>query len=86
MLSEANTLIIDQPTNHLDLEAIQSVNTGLKEYRGSLLLSSHDHSLLSTVTNKVVEIGKNGAYTYEGHFDNFLSNESTQEKVKALYV
>ncbi|AIO19487.1 putative ABC transporter ATP-binding protein YheS [Candidatus Izimaplasma bacterium HR1] len=85
MLSEANTLLIDQPTNHLDLEAIQSVNTGLKEYKGSLLLASHDHSLLATVANKVVEIGKTGSYTYEGDFDNFLSNEVTRERIKALY-
>ena len=85
MLSEANTLIVDQPTNHLDLEAIQSVNTGLKEYKGSILLSSHDHSLLSTVTNKVVEIGKTGSYTFDGEFDNFLNSEIAQTKIEEIY-
>jgi ABC-type multidrug transport system ATPase subunit len=73
MLSEANTLIVDQPTNHLDLEAIQSVNTGLKEYKGSMLLSSHDHSLLSSVSNKVIVIGELGSYTFDGEFDNYLT-------------
>ncbi|XMB72949.1 ATP-binding cassette domain-containing protein [Mycoplasmatota bacterium WC30] len=85
MLSEANTLIVDQPTNHLDLEAIQSVNQGLRDYKGSLLLSSHDHSLLASVTNKVVEIHENGAYVFEGPFDDFLSNETIQQKVSGLY-
>ena len=85
MLSEANTLIIDQPTNHLDLEAIQSVNQGLRDYKGSLLLSSHDHSLLASVTNKVVEIHENGAYIFEGPFDDFLSNPVIQQKVSDLY-
>jgi len=84
MLSEANTLIIDQPTNHLDLEAIQSVNQGLKDYKGSLLLSSHDHSLLATVTNKVVEIFENGAYVFEGPFDEYLSNDTIQKRVSEL--
>ncbi len=85
MLAEANTLIIDQPTNHLDLEAIQSVNQGLRDYKGSLLLSSHDHSLLASVTNKVVEVYENGAYVFEGPFDDFLSNEKIQQKVSDLY-
>ena len=85
MLKEANTLIVDQPTNHLDLEAIQSVNKGLKDFKGSLFLSSHDHSLLSTVTNKVIEIGEKGSYTFEGDFDHFLVNEQAKIKVSQLY-
>ena len=85
MLKEANTLIVDQPTNHLDLEAIQSVNTGLKEFKGALLLSTHDHSLLSSVTNKVIEIGEIGAYTYNGFFDNFLTNEQAKLKINEIY-
>ena len=77
MMSEANTLLIDQPTNHLDLEAIQSVNTGLKEFKGSLLLSTHDHSLLSSVTNKVIEIERKGSSTYEGDFDQYISSKQS---------
>ncbi len=85
MLKEANTLIVDQPTNHLDLEAIQSVNKGLKDFKGSLFLATHDHSLLSSVSNKVIEIGENGSYTFNGEFDNFLTHEPTQNKIKELY-
>ena len=85
MLSEVNTLLLDQPTNHLDLESISSVNKGLKEYRGSLLLISHDHRLLNTVTNKVIEIGDLGSYTFEGEFDNFLNNEIVKEHLSKLY-
>ncbi len=84
MLQEANTLIVDQPTNHLDLEAIQSVNKGLESFKGSLILSSHDQSLLTSVTNKVVEIGRKGSYTFAGDFDVYLTNEKAQEAIKDL--
>jgi ATPase subunit of ABC transporter with duplicated ATPase domains len=52
MLSQANTLLIDSPTIHLDLEAIQAVNKGFEEYKGSLIVASHDHNLLQSVCNK----------------------------------
>jgi len=80
MMSQANTLLIDQPTNHLDLEAIQSVNQGLKNYKGSILISSHDHSLLSSVTNKVVKILEDGVSVFEGEFDDYLTVESLKRK------
>ena len=84
MLKEANTLFIDQPTNHLDLESIQSVNKGLKEFKGSLLMTSHDHRLLNTVTNKQIIIGRNGSYEYNGGFDEYLSNEKVREITSTL--
>ena len=74
MLTEANTLFIDQPTNHLDLESIQSVNKGLKAFKGSLLMTSHDHRLLNTVTDKQIILGETGAYEYNGGFDEYLNN------------
>ncbi|MCK4551534.1 MAG: ATP-binding cassette domain-containing protein [Tenericutes bacterium] len=80
MMSQANTLLIDQPTNHLDLEAIQSVNQGLKNYKGSLLISSHDHSLLSSVTNKVIKVLDNGAFVFEGGFEDYLVKESLKKQ------
>ena len=85
MLSEVNTLLVDQPTNHLDLESISSVNTGLKEFKGALLLVSHDHRLINTVTNKVIEVGDFGSYTFEGVFDNFLNSEKAKEETSKLY-
>ncbi len=62
MLSKANVLILDDPTNHLDIESITSLNKGMKEYKGALLFSSHDHELLSTVANRIIEFKEDGKY------------------------
>ncbi len=62
MLSLANVLILDDPTNHLDIESITSLNKGMKEYKGALLFSSHDHELLSTVANRIIEFKEDGKY------------------------
>jgi ATPase subunit of ABC transporter with duplicated ATPase domains len=56
MLSNSNVLVLDDPTNHLDLESITSVNKGLESFNGVILLSSHDYELINTVTNRVIEI------------------------------
>jgi ATPase subunit of ABC transporter with duplicated ATPase domains len=85
MLSQANTLLIDSPTIHLDLEAIQAVNRGLEDYKGALIVSSHDHKLLETVCNKVVEIGDLGSYSYEGSFDVYIDNKDIKKRRNALY-
>jgi ATPase subunit of ABC transporter with duplicated ATPase domains len=85
MLSQANTLLIDSPTIHLDLEAIQSVNKGLEDYKGAIIVSSHDHKLLETVCNKVVEIGDLGSSSYEGSFNDYIDNKDIKKKRKALY-
>ena len=60
MLCEPNFIILDEPTNHLDLESITSLNTGLSNFKGELLLASHDHELLNTVCNRIIEILPNG--------------------------
>jgi len=86
MLSQANTLIIDHPTPHLDLEAIISVNNGLKDYKGSLIMTSHDHKLLQTVCNKIIEVGQLGSYTYKGTFDEYIANEDIKKATKKLYI
>jgi len=85
MLSHANTLLIDSPTIHLDLEAIQSVNRGLEDYKGALIVASHDHNLLESVCNKIVEIGELGSYSYEGNFDAYISDQDIKLKRKLLY-
>ncbi len=84
MLAKANTLIVDSPTIHLDLESIQAVNKGLEEFKGSLIVSSHDHDLLETVCNKVIEIGDLGAFTYEGDFNEYIENQEIKDRVKRL--
>jgi ATPase subunit of ABC transporter with duplicated ATPase domains len=85
MLSRANMLLIDSPTTHLDLEAIISVNNGLLDYKGSLVVASHDHKLLQTVCNKVIEIGDLGSYSYEGTLEEFISNQEIKQRTSMLY-
>jgi len=85
MLSQGNTLLIDSPTIHLDLEAIISVNKGLEDYKGALIVSSHDHNLLQSVCNKIVEIGDLSAYSYEGTFDEYIDNPEFKDRRKNLY-
>lgn len=65
MLSGANILILDGPTNHLDLESISAVNEGLKRFKGSVIFTSHDHELIQTVANRIIEI--DGKVTYDNH-------------------
>ncbi|MBM7453698.1 ATPase subunit of ABC transporter with duplicated ATPase domains [Acholeplasma morum] len=85
MLSSANTLLIDSPTIHLDLEAIQSVNNGLQAFDGAIILFTHDHKLIDTVCNKIIEIGDLGAYQFNGTLDEYLSHPRTKEIQKSLY-
>lgn len=85
MVRNKNTLILDQPTNHLDLESIQSVNESLERYTGALLFTSHDLSLIESIANKVVEITPNGAFVYNGTYEEFCSDENAKRKVEELY-
>lgn len=72
MLSGANVLLLDQPTNHLDLESISALNTGLTDYSGSMLFTSHDHQFVQTIANRVIEITTDGAKDYRMTFDEYL--------------
>ena len=83
MLSQANVLILDEPTNHLDLESITALNKGLESFRGTVLFSSHDHQLLQTVANRIIEITPDG-YTDRVHttFEEYLADEVAQNNKK----
>lgn len=85
MLKEANTIMLDQPTNHLDLESITAVNDGLKAFKGALMFSSHDFSFIESLANKVIEITPKGCVVFEGTFDEFLENETIQKKIEEMY-
>ena len=80
MLEAANFLILDEPTNHLDLESITSLNNGLMKYNSDLLLASHDHQLIETIANRIIEIlPKNGIIDRRLPYDEYLENEEVKE-------
>ncbi|WP_026824605.1 MULTISPECIES: ABC-F family ATP-binding cassette domain-containing protein [Exiguobacterium] len=85
MLSNSNVLVLDDPTNHLDLESITALNNGLETFKGVLLFSSHDHQLISTIATRIIEVTPNGIVDKEASYDEFLENETLQQQVESLY-
>ena len=86
MLSNANVLVLDDPTNHLDLESITSVNKGLEKFPGVLLFSSHDHEMIQTLANRIIEITPNGIMDRKTTLEGYLENKEIQAKLKELYA
>lgn len=84
MLTGANTLLLNQPTNHLDLESISSVNESLIKYEGALVYASHDLSLVETIANKVIILTENGCVQYNGTYEEFCNSEIMQKKMEEL--
>ena len=85
MLSNSNVLVLDDPTNHLDLESITALNNGLESFKGVLLFSSHDHQLISTIATRIIEVTPNGIVDKEATYDEYLENEALQQQVESLY-
>ncbi len=86
MLAQGNVLVLDEPTNHLDLESISSLNRGLSKYRGTVLLASHDHQLMQTVANRIIEITPKGYIDKpQTTLDEYLADEKIKQQRKALY-
>ncbi|AEW69073.1 ABC transporter, ATP-binding protein [Borreliella garinii BgVir] len=85
MLSGANVLILDQPTNHLDLEAITSLNAGLKEFKGVILFTSHDHQFIDTVANRIVEFTPNGIIDRYMTFSEYVDDTKIRDLRNNLY-
>jgi ATPase subunit of ABC transporter with duplicated ATPase domains len=81
----ANTLILDHPTNHLDMESIQAFNNNLISYPGQVLMASHDHQFINTVTNRIIEFGPNGQIDKMMKFEDYLTDDELKAKRKALY-
>jgi ATPase subunit of ABC transporter with duplicated ATPase domains len=79
MLNGANLLMLDEPTNHLDLESIQAFNNGLKDFKGTVLFTSHDHTFVDTVANRIVEIGPGGYFDKLMSYDDFVSWKKENE-------
>lgn len=75
MLSSANVLILDQPTNHLDLESITAVNNGLIDYKSVILFASHDHQFIQTITNRIIELTEDGLVDKRMSYDEYLESK-----------
>ncbi|WP_314049088.1 ABC-F family ATP-binding cassette domain-containing protein [Peptostreptococcus stomatis] len=84
MLSNANVLMLDDPTNHLDLESITSVNKALEDYKGVLLFTSHDHQFISSIANRIIFIGENGILDRKTNFEDFIESEEIQDPLKKI--
>lgn len=85
MLHKANTLILDHPTNHLDMESIQAFNNNLKNYPGQIIMASHDHEFINTVTNRIIEFGPNGQIDKLMQFETYLTDKALADKRLELY-
>ncbi len=86
MLSNSNVLVLDDPTNHLDLESITSVNKGLEKFPGVLLFSSHDHEMIQTLANRIIEITPGGIMDRKTTLEEYLENKDIQAKLKEMYA
>ena len=85
MLQNANVLIFDDPTNHLDLEAIESLNNALEDFPGVVLFNRHDHEFISSIANRIVEITPNGVIDRMMNFDDYIADDTVTELRKKYY-
>ncbi|EFR31917.1 ABC-F family ATP-binding cassette domain-containing protein [Eremococcus coleocola] len=86
MLSKANVLVMDQPTNHLDLESITALNDGLIKFKGAILIASHDFEVLNTTCNRVIELTPTGAFDrLKTSYEDFVNDQEIQARIDAMY-
>jgi len=85
MIRNANVLILDNPTNHLDLESIQAFNNTLTKFRGIVLMSSHDHEFIQTVCNRVIEFSPYGMIDKKMEYDDYITDDKIKELRAKLY-
>ena len=85
MLRDANTMVLDSPTNHLDLESIQAFNNTLRNFKGNILMSSHDHEFIQTVCNRIIELTPNGIIDKMMDYDDYITDERVAATREKLY-
>ena len=85
MLQNPNLIVLDQPTNHLDLESIQAFNEGCNTFPGIILLTSHDHTFMQTVANRVIELTPKGIIDRLMSFDEYLEDKRVKELREQMY-
>ncbi|MCH1480158.1 ATP-binding cassette domain-containing protein [Crocinitomicaceae bacterium] len=86
MLAKGNLILMDEPTNHLDLESITALNNAMAEYRGSLLFTSHDHELVNTVANRIIEITPAGTIDKMMSYDEYLKDDKVISLREEMYA
>ncbi len=86
MLRDANTMVLDSPTNHLDLESIQAFNNTLQAFKGNILMSSHDHEFIQTVCNRIIELTPNGIIDKMMDYDDYITDERVLAARERLYA
>ncbi|WP_350288316.1 ATP-binding cassette domain-containing protein [uncultured Croceitalea sp.] len=86
MLLRANVLLLDEPTNHLDLESITAFNNSLKNFKGTILMTTHDHEFVQTVATRVIELTPNGAIDRHLTFDEYMSDKNIKQQRKKMYA
>lgn len=84
-LKNANCLILDTPTNHLDLESIQAFNNNLQQYKGNILFASHDHEFIETVSNRIIELTPNGIIDKLMDYDDYITDENIKAQKQKMY-
>ncbi len=85
MLLSGNVLILDEPTNHLDLESIQALNNSLKDFKGTVLFTSHDHQFVETIANRIIELGPESHLDKLTSYDEYIASDKIKEQRQALY-
>lgn len=86
MLSGANVLLLDEPTNHLDLESITALNNSMIEYRGSMLFATHDHEIISSTANRIIELTPTGIIDRRLPYDEYIDHEEVKAAREKMYV
>ena len=85
MLLKGNVLLFDEPTNHLDLESISALNNSLENFKGTILMSSHDHELVQTVCNRIIELTPKGVIDRYMSYDEYLNDPKVKELREKYY-
>jgi len=78
MLAKTNVLLMDEPTNHMDMESIESLNTALDKYSGTLFFVSHDREFVSSLANRILDVRADGIIDYSGNYEEYLASQEIE--------